>query len=57
MSNKIDVVRTWITTAWSNPPSSVIEANKKYLADNFRSVDKDGNVRMDKEAYIGMAKL
>ncbi|MEJ2598515.1 MAG: ester cyclase [Anaerolineales bacterium] len=57
MSTKVDVVRTFIDAAWSNPPSSVIEANQTYLADDFQSLDKDGSVVMNKEAYIGMAHM
>lgn len=57
MSSKLDVVRTFIDAAWTNPPSSVLEANETYLADDFQSLDKDGNTQMNKEAYIGMAHL
>jgi predicted ester cyclase len=57
MSSKLDVVRTFIDAAWKNPPASVMEANKTYLADNFQSLDKDGKAQMNKEAYTGMAKL
>jgi predicted ester cyclase len=57
MGSKLEVVRTFIDAAWSSPPSSVIEANKTYLAEDFQSLDKDGNVQMNKEAYIGMARL
>jgi predicted ester cyclase len=57
MSSKLNLVRTWIDAAWANPPSSVIEANQAYFADDFQSLDKDGNVLMNKEAYLGMAHL
>lgn len=57
MTRNLDVVRAYIDAAWSNPPSSVMEAEATYLADDFKSLDKDGNVLMDKEAYIGMAHL
>jgi hypothetical protein len=57
MSSKLDLVRTWIDAAWSNPPSSVIGANETYFADDFQSLDEDGNPLMNKEAYIGMAHL
>lgn len=56
MSSKLDVVRTFINAAWTNPPASIIEANETYFADDFQSLDKDGNVVMDKEAYIAMAQ-
>lgn len=55
MSNKLDVVRTFIDAAWANPPASVNEANETYLSDDFKSLDKDGNTQMNKETYIGMA--
>jgi predicted ester cyclase len=57
MSSKLNLVRTWIDAAWANPPSSVIEANQAYLSDDFQSLDKDGSVVMNKEAYLGMAHL
>jgi predicted ester cyclase len=34
-----------------------VEAIETYYADDFHSLDKDGNVVMNKEAYIGMVKL
>jgi predicted ester cyclase len=57
MSSKLDIVRTFIDAAWTNPPSSVMEANETYLSDDFQSLDKDGNTQMNKEAYVGMAHL
>ena len=50
MRSKLDVVRTFIDAAWSNPPASVMEANETYLSDDFKSLDKDGNTQMNKEA-------
>ena len=57
MTSKLDVVRTYIDAAWINPPSSVMEASATYLSDDFQSLDKDGNVVMNKKAYIGMVHL
>lgn len=57
MSSKSDVFKAYYKAAWSNPPSSNIEAAKTYLSDDFQSLDKDGNVLMNKEAYIGMIQL
>jgi len=57
MGSKLDVYKAFFEAAWSNPPSSVIEANQTYLADDFQNFDKDGNVVMDKQAYIGMSQL
>jgi hypothetical protein len=34
-----------------------MEANMTYLSDDFQNLDQDGNVIMDKEAYIGMTQL
>jgi len=57
MTRNLDIVRAFLEAAWTNPPSSVIEANDTYLSDDFKSLDKEGNVEMDKEAYIGMSRL
>lgn len=57
MGSVLDIYETFYEEAWSNPPASVTEANMKYLSDDFQSLDKDGNVLMDKQAYIGMAQL
>lgn len=57
MTRNLDVVRTYLGKAWANPPSSVMEANQTYLADDFQSLDEEGNVAMNKEAYIGMGQL
>lgn len=57
MRSKLDVVRTFIDAAWTNPPASVIEANETYLSDDFQSLDKDGNVVLTKETQIGMVHL
>jgi hypothetical protein len=57
MSSKIDMIREWHEAAYANVPSSMIEANEKYLSDDFQNLDQDGNVLMDKKAYIGLARL
>lgn len=57
MGSKSDVIKSFMDAAWSNPPSSVIEANKKYLADNFQSYDSDSKPLMDKQGYIGFAQM
>jgi hypothetical protein len=57
MSSKLDVYKAYIEATWANPPSSVIEANKTYLSDDYKNYDKDGNLVMDKAAYIGMGQL
>ena len=56
MANKVDVVRSFLNAGWVNPPSSLITADQKYLADNFQSLDKDGTPVMNKEVYINVAR-
>ena len=57
MSSKTDVLRAYYDMAWTNPPSSVMEAAETYISDDFQSLDKDGNVVMNKEAFLGMSQL
>jgi predicted ester cyclase len=57
MGSKSDVVRAYFDLEWSNPPASLVEAATKYIADDFKSLDKDGNVVMTKEVYVGMAHV
>lgn len=57
MNSKLEVVRTFLDSAWANPPSSLREVSATTLSDDFQNVDEDGNVVMDKEAYIGMGQL
>jgi predicted ester cyclase len=57
MTSRLDVYNRYVEETWANPPSSVAEANEAYLSDNFHSFDKDDNVQMDKQAYIGMSQL
>jgi hypothetical protein len=57
MSSKVDVWKEYYEASWTNPPSSVIEANETYLSDNFQSLDKDGNVVANKEAQVGLTQL
>jgi predicted ester cyclase len=57
MTSKLDVIRAWHDALYANPPSSIVEANQKFLSDDFKNLDKDGTVLMDKQAYLGMAQL
>jgi len=57
MTSKSDVVRAYFDSAWTNPPSSVIQAAEKYMSDDFQSLDKDGNLTMNKEMFMGMTRL
>ena len=54
MTKKFDVVREYTEAVWSNPPSSAMVTEATYLSDDFQNLDNDGNVLMDKKAYIGM---
>jgi predicted ester cyclase len=57
MSSKIDVYKAYYQASNTNPPSSYIEAIKTYFSDDFQNLDKDGDVLMNKEAYVGMIQL
>jgi predicted ester cyclase len=57
MGRNSDVLKAYLDATWANPPSSIVEANKTYLSDDYKNFDKNGNVVADKEAYIGMSKL
>lgn len=57
MGTKSDIVREYHVEAYVNPPASMIEANEKYISDEFQAFDKDGNVTMDKAAYTGTSQL
>jgi predicted ester cyclase len=57
MSSILDVYKAYYEASWANPPSSLIEANETYLSEDFQNLDQDGNVVMDKQAYIGMTHL
>ena len=57
MSSKLDVVKTFIDEAWTNPPASLVEAGMKTYSDDFQYIDKDGNVTMDKDSYIGLSQM
>ena len=52
MTSKLDVVK-----AWTDVPSGDVEAEAAYLSDGFQFVDQDGNVVMNKEAWVGMGQL
>jgi predicted ester cyclase len=57
MGSKAEVVRAYHDVVYSNPPASATEANETYLSDDFKVLDQDGNVVMDKAAYAGMNQL
>lgn len=57
MTSKLEIVRTFLDTAWADPPSSLLAASLSTLSDDFQNVDEEGNVVMDKETYIGMGQM
>lgn len=57
MGNKLDIYNSYYEAAWANPPSSLTEAGSTYFSNGFQSLDRDGNVQMDKEAYLGMTQM
>jgi predicted ester cyclase len=57
MSSSIELYKAYFDASWANPPASVVEANETYLSDDFQVFDKDGNVEMDRQTYLGSAQL
>jgi hypothetical protein len=54
----IDIVKRYHDSAWADPQSGTLsEASREMLADDFQSLDEDGNVQMDKATYIAMSEL
>jgi predicted ester cyclase len=49
MTSKLDVVREWTDLPGDDP-----EAGAAYISDDFQNVDKEGNVVMNKEQWVGM---
>ena len=57
MGKAMDVYKAFFDAAWSNPPSSLAEADATYLSDDFHSFDSDGNPVMDRAGYAAMGQL
>jgi len=57
MSSKTEVVQKWHDASYSDPPSSMIEANEIYLSDSFQATDKDGNPTLNKAAMSAMSQI
>ena len=57
MTSKSDVIKAYYDAAWADPPLSFMEAANTYFSDDFQSLDKDGNVVMNKEMFVGMGQL
>lgn len=56
MTSNLDFIRTYFDVASADPPVSIMEAAEKYFSDDFQNLDKDGNVVMDKQAYLGIGQ-
>jgi hypothetical protein len=57
MGHSLDIVQTYLDKAWANPPASVFESEEIYFSDDFKNLDIEGNVTMDRATYIGMGKM
>ena len=57
MTSKVDVIKAYYDSAWVNPPQSTIEAVTTYFSEDFQSLDKAGNVVMNREMLMGMTQL
>jgi hypothetical protein len=57
MTSKLDLYKEYFDAAWANPPSSIVEASKTYLSEDFQSLDKDGNVEQNREALVSVSQL
>ena len=57
MTSKLEVVSNFLEESWSDPPASNLEVSMATYSDDFVNLDEDGNVLMDKEAYIDMGQL
>ena len=57
MSSAMEVYNAYYEAARSNPPSSRMEAIEDFFSEDFKSMDKDGSVVMDRMAYVGMVRL
>lgn len=56
MTSKIEVMEKWHEESWANPPSSVVQAAEKFFSDDFKSLDKDGNVISGKAEFVASNK-
>jgi len=57
MGKNLDTYNAFYEESWANPPASVFEANEKYLSGDFQTLDMEGNVQMNREAYLGLSSL
>ena len=54
MTSKLDIVRTYAELIGVGGD---FEAAMAYLSDDFQNFDKDGNVALDKEGILGLARM
>ena len=54
MSNKLDIVNAYLKQLEN---AANAEDAWAYLADDFKNVDKDGNVVLNRESFIGMSRM
>jgi hypothetical protein len=54
MASKIDILKEWVRLSNENPGSG---SNDSYLADDFQNTDENGNLIMNREAYLGMGTI
>lgn len=57
MGSNLDLYQEYYEANWADPPDSLAAAGERYLADEFQVLDQDGNVQMNKEAYVGMGQM
>lgn len=57
MGSNLDLYQEFYEATWADPPDSLATAFERFLADEFQLLDPDGNVVMNKEAYIGMGHM
>jgi hypothetical protein len=55
MSNKLDVVNAYLKLL--GDMANNLEDAWTYLADDFKNIDKDGNVVLNRESFIGMSRM
>jgi hypothetical protein len=59
MSSNVDYVRAYFDEVWASgsTPETAMKWAETHLSDDFQFLDKDGNVTMDRAAYIGFGQL
>jgi predicted ester cyclase len=57
MGKNLDAYNAYFAASWADPPASLFETNKNYLSEDFQTLDLDGSVQMNKEAYLGLTSL